>query len=339
MRGFCGIVLMLGIACLPARAQDPGTTPGPAKPATMPTGNAATVNGQPITELAVQRGLKRVPPAHQAEARAEILDFLVDNVLLDQYLLQLRIEVPAQEIDGRVQEILAEIKRGGQTYEKVMQDLMLTEQELRAQLAAELRWERFCDAQANEKALHDLFEKNPELFDGSMVRARHILLSPPPGDAKAGEQAKLQLMRFKQQIEEAAAKETAKLPSGSDDLARETARNRALEEAFAELAHKESSCPSKEKGGDLAWFRRAGNMVEPFARAAFALKPYHMSDVVATKFGYHLILVTDRRPGKEAKFDEVKDVVKDVYCDRLREDMLGQLRSKAQIVIAAQARP
>jgi hypothetical protein len=37
-------------------------------------------------------------------------------------------------------------------------------------------------------------------------------------------------------------------------------------------------------------------------------------------------------------FDEVKEVVKDVYCDRLREDMLGQLRSKAQIIIAAQSR-
>ena len=80
-------------------------------------------------------------------------------------------------------------------------------------------------------------------------------------------------------------------------------------------------------------------MVEPFAKAAFALKPYQMSDVVATKFGYHLILVTDRRAGKETKFDEVKEVVKDVYCDRLREELLAQLRSKAQIVIGGQTKP
>jgi peptidyl-prolyl cis-trans isomerase C len=340
MRGFCGIILMLGIACVPSTAQEVGKPAvSPVKAAAAPTGNAATVNGQPITELAVQRGLKRVPPAQQPEARGEIIDYLVDNVLLDQYLQQFRVEVPTKDVDGRMEEIRGEIKRGGQTLENVMQELVLTEQELRDQLAAELRWEKFTETQANDKVLRELFDKNPEMFDGSMVRASHILLSPPAGDVKAAEQAKLQLLRCKQQIEDAAAKEVAKLPPSSDNLAREKARNRALEEAFAELARKESACPSKEKGGDLAWFRRVGNMVEPFAKAAFALKPYQMSDVVATKFGYHLVLVTDRRPGKETKFDEVREVVKDVYCDRLREDVLAQLRSKAQIVISGQPKP
>jgi peptidyl-prolyl cis-trans isomerase C len=221
----------------------------------------------------------------------------------------------------------------------VIQELMLSEPELRGQLAAELRWEKFADAQATDKALREIFDKNPDMFNGSMVRARHILLSPPAGDARAAEQAKLQLLRFKQQIEEAAANEVAKLPAGTDTMAREKARNSALENAFTEWARKESACPSKEKGGDLAWFRRVGSMVDPFAKAAFALQPYQMSDVVATKFGYHLILVTDRKPGKETKFEEVKETVKDFYCDRLREDMLAQLRAKAQIVITGQSKP
>ena len=47
-------------------------------------------------------------------------------------------------------------------------------------------------------------------------------------------------------------------------------------------------------------------MVEPFAKAAFALKPYEMTDVVATEFGYHLILVTARKQGTPKKFEEVK---------------------------------
>ena len=108
MRGFCSIVLMLGISGLPVAAQEVGKTAAePAKAAVPPTGNAATVNGQAITELAVQRGLKRVPPAQQGEARGEIIDYLVDNVLLDQYLQQRRIEVPAKEA-ARSRQLLLE---------------------------------------------------------------------------------------------------------------------------------------------------------------------------------------------------------------------------------------
>jgi peptidyl-prolyl cis-trans isomerase C len=339
MRGFWGIVLTLSIAYLPAAGQEAAKTAArPAPASAWPTGNAATVNGQPITELAVQRGLKRIPPAQQAEARVEILDFLVDNVLLDQYLQQLHVEVPTKEVDNRLEEIRTEIKRGGQTFENMLQELMLTEQELRGQLTAELRWEKFAESQANDKVLRQLFDQKPAMFDGSMVRARHILLSPPAGDAKAAEQAKQQLLRFKQQIEETAAKEVAKLPPGSDEATRERTRAHALEEAFAEVARKESACPSKVKGGDLAWFRRVGNMVEPFANAAFALKPYQISDVVATKFGYHLILVTERRAGKPPQFEEVKEIVKDVYFDWLRDRTLAQLRAKAQIIITPPAK-
>src|SRR5438874_7586468 len=180
MRAICGIAFVLVITCLPLAAQEPKST-----------GNAATVNGQPITELAVQRGLKRVPPAQQAEARGEIIDYLVDNVLLDQYVRQFRMEITPKEVDSRMAEIQSEIKRGGQTLDTVMHELLLTEQDLREQLAAELRWEKFAETQANDKVLRELFDKNPEMFDGTMVRASHILLSPPPGDAKAAEQAKL----------------------------------------------------------------------------------------------------------------------------------------------------
>ena len=76
-------------------------------------------------------------------------------------------------------------------------------------------------------------------------------------------------------------------------------------------------------------------MVEPFARTAFALKPYEMSDVVKSQFGCHLILVTDRKPGKEVKLEEVKDEVKEVYYDRLREAIIAQMKPKAKIEITA----
>ena len=74
-------------------------------------------------------------------------------------------------------------------------------------------------------------------------------------------------------------------------------------------------------------------MVEPFAKAAFALKTYQMSDVVQTQFGYHLILVIDRKPGMEKKFEEIKGDVQDVFCDRLHDSLVATLKPKAKIEI------
>ncbi len=316
---------------VPVRAQQPGAAAQPAA-----GGVAAVVNGEAIANIAVLRGLDRVPPAKQAEARTEILGFLIDNVLVDQYLRQLSLAADPKEIEARIQKIRDEIKRDGQDFGKVMEKLHLTEAELRTQIAAELRWEQFTSQRANDAVLRDLLAKEPEMFDGSEVRARHILLSPPSTDAKACEQAQAELVQIKQQIERQVADGLAKLPPQTDNLARGRERFRLLDEAFAAQAKARSACPSRERGGDVNWFPRGGSMVEPFARASFAMQPYQMSDVVKTQFGYHLILVTDRRPGKQVAFEEVKEEVKEVYCARLRDEMARRLRPTAKITINPQ---
>ncbi|HXG09086.1 MAG TPA: peptidylprolyl isomerase [Gemmataceae bacterium] len=335
------VALLGGAAFAQERVATP-PTPATTASATLPkppTGVAATVNGQPILEVAVQRGLKRVPPDKHDIARPEILDYLIDNLLIEQYLLQLKIEVDKKEVDAQVEQMRADIKRHGQTFENILKELMLTEEELRGHIAADLRWNKYAESQAAEKALRELFEANRDMFNGAMVHARHILVTPASNDPQAGEQAKAQLLLLKNQIDKQVADGLAKLPPGQDNLAREQARAKLIDDAFAAAAREKSSCPSKEKGGDVGWFPRAGSMVEPFAKAAFDLKPYQMSDVVKTQFGYHLILVLERRPGREVKFEEVKDDVKEVYCDRLRESLCARLRQTAKIVINPAPKP
>jgi peptidyl-prolyl cis-trans isomerase C len=314
-----------------ASAVVPPVTPS-TKPDVRPTGNAGTVNNQPIPEVAVYRALRQFPPAQQEMARKEIMAHLIENILIDQYLNAIKMTVEEKEVDAVINELKAELTMVKKDYIKELEAMMLTEAEFRMEVQAQLKWEKFVKQQSTDDKLKQLFDSSPDVFDGTMVRARHILMTPGTDEAKQKEAAG-KLRGIKQVIEQEAAKAVAALPATADALQKEQTKAAKTEELFAAYAKEHSVCPSKKDGGDLSFFPRAGAMVEHFAKAAFAIKPYEMTDVVATEFGYHLILVTARKQGTPKKFEEVKGDVQMLYAMRLREAVIAQMKPKAQVTI------
>lgn len=308
----------------------PPTATTPPAPEVRPEGVAAKVNGQDIPEVAVYRALRQFPTGEREVARKEILSHLVENVIIDQYLTALKLTAEPAEVDKLIGELKEELKKSSKDYMSELAGMMLTEAEFRAEVTAQMKWDKFVKQQGTDEALKKLFDASPNVFDGTMVRARHVLMTPGTDPVKV-EEAKKTLLGIKAAVEGEATK--AHDAAQGDANAKMVAKNNRAEEIFGEYAKKYSVCPSKTTGGDLNYFPRVGAMVEPFAAAAFGLQPYGMSDVVSTEFGYHLIMVTAKKAGAPKTFEQVKEDVRILYAIRLREAVLAQMKPKAQVVM------
>lgn len=106
-----------------------------------------------------------------------------------------------------------------------------------------------------------------------MVGASHVLIQ-----YKGSARSAPTITRSKDEAKKLAGDVLAKAKKGQD---------------FAGLAKQYSDEPgAKDRAGNLGKFAR-GQMVKPFADAAFALKPGEISDVVETQFGFHVIKRTE----------------------------------------------
>src|SRR5947209_20458982 len=90
-----------------AQQQEP-PPPAPVNLAPPADAVAATVNGQAIPEIAVFRALQQARPADRDELRQEVVNFLIENALIDQYLDQLKVTVDAKDLDTQVEKAKAE---------------------------------------------------------------------------------------------------------------------------------------------------------------------------------------------------------------------------------------
>jgi len=102
---------------------------------------------------------------------------------------------------------------------------------------------------------------------------------------------------------------------------------------FGELARMHSADLSASKGGDLGWIY-PGDTVPEFEQAMDALKPGEISQPIQSPFGWHLILVEDRRVqdvSDERKRAAARNALRERKSDEAYQDWLRQLRDRAYV--------
>ena len=131
-----------------------------------------------------------------------------------------------------------------------------------------------------------------------------------------------------------------KVPEDADEETTAEVRKRAEEvlklaksgKDFAELAKEYSEGPSGPDGGDLGFFSE-GTMVKPFEEAAFSMNPGEISDLVKTRFGFHIIKVDAIKEARTQTLDEVKGELEKELKEIQAGDMAAELSEEAYDMI------
>jgi peptidyl-prolyl cis-trans isomerase C len=279
---------------------------------------AARVNGVPITAAQVDKLAQRMAAAQGGSpdaAKQEALQALIDIELITQQAKAEKIEVPRAEVDQHINEIKSRYPTPG-AFKEVLAANQATEAELRADLTRSALVKRVLDKHVTvalaPDAAEQFYKANPDKFHhDAEVRVSHILfVVPSDGLGSAAKQR--------------ATDTLARLKKGED---------------FGTLAKELSDDPgSKEQGGDLGFMAREGALKE-FADVAFTLKPGEVSDVVHTKYGYHIIKVTETRAAGAIPLDEVRSqldhFLQDQERDKQQQAYVEGLKKQAKIEIVA----
>ena len=152
------------------------------------------------------------------------------------------------------------------------------------------------------------YNEHKSEYTNAQVKASHIIIKTQNDDGTEMSQDKVD--SAKKQIDEI----YAKIKAGED---------------FAKLAKQYSQDASKDAGGDLGFFSK-GQMVKEFEEVAFSMKVGEVSEPFKTKYGYHVVKLTDK---KEDTTDpkQVKEFLKGTLQQEKFNKYVEELKKAAKI--------
>lgn len=282
----------------------------------------AKINNQPIyadqldlrVNALLSRSTNQNTPEYVQSVKKQVLDQMVKEELLFQASGKLKIA----DLEPRVERQFASLKaeNPNAAFWKTKNDDEVR-QAIRRQLAIQeyLKRNNLGDAEVPEAEIKAYYEQNKQNFTrNEAVQVKHILV----GFAEDADAAQKDAARQK------IAKARKAIVDGKP---------------FAEVAKEYSSCNSAPQGGELGMVER-GFMPEEFEAVAFSLQKGKLSQVVQTRFGFHVLEVQGHRAAGTIPYPEMKDFLGTFLKNELQPKKMAthlqQLREQAKVEIFLQ---
>ena len=313
-----GLVAMGASAVLSAQDAPPASSDPQNFPDVVARINTTEISKTQLLRRA-QALKSQIPPSEAGEGfYHRVLDDMVNGELM--YLaVEAEGLAPADaEVDAALD---SQKERFGGTaaFETALEQQGLTIDEVKLDLKKELGIQKLVERdfipqvtviEAEKKAFYD--ENQASMQEPVQFKAAHILISV---DESATPEQKAELKKKAESIRNM-------LEMGQD---------------FAELAAKNSGDPgSKNNGGELGWMPE-GQTVPPFEAAMKSLEPGELSELVETRYGYHIIKLQDRRGAGAIPYEEVEERIEQFLKQRGLQERLQQelelLRAAATIEV------
>ncbi len=317
------LIVLFSAAVFAAEPKVPAAEPNTVKDTGQSDIAVVTVNGKKVTEAQIEAVLNprmqqmagRIPenmiPQYRQQIRKHVIEQLVIDELISQKEKENGIDVNQSELDQNINEQVAEQNLTIDEFKSLLRAYGTNFSDHEQRVREKIMFERLLEVEITGKVrkptdsqAETYYDENIQQFSKpEMIHTKHILIRP--ADSNDPNQAKAKA--------ETKAQELLKQLQGGAD--------------FNDLAKQYSACPSGKNGGDLG-MQAKGTFVPPFEKAAYALKPGRLSDVVQTNFGFHIIKLMERVDAETTSFNAAKDQILEILSAKQKEGLFLEYITK-----------
>ena len=240
-------------------------------------------------------------------------DRMVDQALMAQESKSRNYKVDLETLNLEMKKWISQ-NGGKKAFSKGKHPVIKTQEDLRKEITSQIQFNLLLEEESRAEIVTDeeakkYYDTRQDLFQTEiLLTASHILKMAQTEDEFAVAEKKI--IEIKKQFHEG--------------------------ENFIELVKQESD--DAQNNGHLGTFGK-GRMVPPFEKAAFALEPGEISEPVKTQFGWHLILLHEKKEPEVTQFVDVKEKIIEYLGEKRKdaafEQFLDRLKSKAEVTEVA----